>query len=598
MAIQIMSILLMLGVAYVWSARGFLSSLLNMAVTLASGAIAFGLMEWSTEVTLGLSDSALLRDLAPALGLLVPFVLSLVVLSVLVNVFVRANARVNVVMDWVGGALCGLVSGVIVAGVFGIGSQMIRMNADALEYRGAEFNNSGSVTRTEGLWIPVDRWTSKMYAMMSNNALATDTPLSIWRPHVAYEGAMRRLGPSEMLLRNSLTEKDFRFIARYTVGSGDKDIPLASLVGDSKPVLSVEGEPVSGRVYTEGYVVQFEASAREKNGQVVMSPGQVTLVAMKPDGITSASYSPVAVISQARGDSKQIGRWRFDAKDVFIGSAGAETKPLFAIEFVIPKDQRPLALYVRGVRVDVVTDVVSFAPVKSAIDFDDLATVERVISRGRFLESVSPSLAGKSAFMRNPKGVGAVPVTPQGGQTAVIQMSNALPGGVFLDASFLTGAKVNDKARVITSGKVQLPVKDLSPAGTEMNLRIDSIDPGEGTAIVLVDVSRTSPLSMVQPENAEFTGQPQLVSVDGQRFPAIGYVYESGGNFTLALDATRPIMSFDEVPSVSRSMDGQKLILIFRVNVGVTIDKWVVGETILKEIVPPQKTQAQRLRGQ
>lgn len=596
MAIQIMSILLMLGVAYVWSARGFLSSLLNMAVTLASGAIAFGLMEWSTEVALGMGDGALIRDLAPALGLLVPFVLSLVILSVLVNVFVRANARVNVVMDWVGGALCGLVSGVVVAGVFGIGSQMIRMNADALEYRGAEFNNSGSVTRSEGLWIPFDRWTSKMYASMSNNALATDTPLSIWRPHVAYEGAMRRLGPSEMLLRNSLTEKDFKFLTRYTVGYGTDDVPVARLVGDSKPVLSVEGEAVSGRAYTEGYVLQFEASAREKSGQVVISPGQVSLVALKADGLSSATYSPVAVISQARGDSKQIGRWRFDSKDVFIGSAGAETKPIFAFEFVIPKEQRPIALFVRGVRVDLTTDLATYAPIKSVTDIKDPADAERAIARGRLMDLIAPATVGKAALARNPKGVGAVAVTAQPGQEAAIVMSNALPRGIFLDASFLTGAKVNDKARVIVEGKISLPEKDLSPAGTEMNLRIDAIDPGQGTSVVMVNVSRWSPLSMVQPENAEFTGAPQLVSVDGQRFQAIGYIYRSGGRFTLSMDASRPISSFDEVPSVSRSMEGQDLVLIFRVSTGVTIDKWVVGETVLKEIVPPQKAQPQRLR--
>jgi hypothetical protein len=62
------------------------------------------------------------------------------------------------------------------------------------------------------------------------------------------------------------------------------------------------------------------------------------------------------------------------------------------------------------------------------------------------------------------------------------------------------------------------------------------------------------------------------------------------------MDVASPIKSFDEVPSISRSMEGQDLILIFRVSTGVTIDKWVVGDTILKEIVPPQKAQAQRLR--
>ncbi|MFN7429818.1 MAG: hypothetical protein ACK5TP_04450, partial [bacterium] len=233
MVIQLLAILLMLAIAYVWSARGFLSSLLNMAVVLTSGAIAFGSYEFMTAALLGASEGRLLTDIAPGLGLLLPFTLSLIILSVLVNVFVRANVRVTPMVDWIGGAACGVVAGMVVSGIFMIGSQMIRMSPDALEYQGAKAVNNGSVVRSGGLWLPVDRWVAGLYGYLSINSLETGRPLSVWRPHMAYEGAMNRIGPAEILMRNSLREKDVKFLGRYTVGMGS-NIPLPRLLGDGK----------------------------------------------------------------------------------------------------------------------------------------------------------------------------------------------------------------------------------------------------------------------------------------------------------------------------------------------------------------------------
>ncbi|MFN7557946.1 MAG: hypothetical protein ACK5RX_01075 [bacterium] len=591
MVIQLLAILLMLAIAYVWSARGFLSSLLNMAVVLTSGAIAFGSYEFMTAALLGASEGRLLTDIAPGLGLLLPFTLSLIILSVLVNVFVRANVRVTPMVDWIGGAACGVVAGMVVSGIFMIGSQMIRMSPDALEYQGAKAVNNGSVVRSGGLWLPVDRWVAGLYGYLSINSLETGRPLSVWRPHMAYEGAMNRIGPAEILMRNSLREKDVKFLGRYTVGMGS-NIPLPRLVGDGKDVQMVTGETITAPAYTQGFVVQFEASSREKTGQTIISPGQVTLVAMRPDGVSSAALSPVAVVSQAKGDQKNLGRWRFDSRDVYIGTPGAETRPMFFFEFVIPETYRPLALYVRGVRFDLTTDD-RYTPIKSNVDFKTPEERDRLITRNRFESTILGEKANANALVNNPKGVTGVPA---GSPNSILRVANNLPFGVFLDASFMSGLDKTEKGMAITGGKLRLPRKDLSPAGTEMNLRVDAFDPGNGTAIVQLDISRNSPLSPVQPNNSEFVKAPALIGIDGQRFEAIGYVYRTSSDFTVSFDPAKPIRNFDDLPSVSRSIEGQDLILIFRVSVGVRIEKYAVGNTVLGEFVPPQAATQQRVR--
>ncbi|MCU0688127.1 MAG: CvpA family protein [Phycisphaerales bacterium] len=606
MVIQILAILVFLGVAYVWSARGFFTSLLNLGVTIASGAIAFGLWEWSERTLLGLSDSRLLSDLAPGLGLALPFALSLVILTVIVSVLLRSNTRLDAWADWTGGIICGLVSGIIVAGITMISTQSVRMNPDALEFQGAASANTGSVVRDTNLWLPVDRMTVGIYAFLSNNTLATSTPLGVWRPHAAEEGPMRRLGPSGFLLRNALRNDEVSLLGRYTVGRG-KNIPIAQLVGDAKPVQSVDGATISGNAYIEGFLLEFTAAAREKTGQVIASPGQITLVARRPDGLGSIALSPFAMVSQAKGDALQVGRWRFDARDVYIAAPGADAKPKFAFEFLVPADHTPMAIYVRGVRFDIATvnSDRSVSLMNSMADVEDIGTYTTAITRNRFdrilgRETDEGTGRVRGGFIRNPKGVSSLTVTaPQGGGDPQVRIANTLPGGVFLDSSFMSGVDLTEKGNGIRKGRIRLKRENLSPAGAEQSVRVEAFDPGTGTAIVFINISRSSPVSPVQPSVSDVTGAPFLVDTNGQRYPAIGYVFRTANEFEVSFDAQSPISNIigRDVPSVSRSVEGQDLFLVFRVNIGVSINYYAIGDTIVGEISPPQRAAQQTLRG-
>lgn len=73
-------------------------------------------------------------------------------------------------------------------------------------------------------------------------------------------------------------------------------------------------------------------------------------------------------------------------------------------------------------------------------------------------------------------------------------------------------------------------------------------------------------------------------------------MYRTSSDFTVSFDPAKPIRNFDDLPSVSRSIEGQDLILIFRVSVGVRIEKYAVGNTVLGEFVPPQAVAQQRVR--
>src|SRR5882757_4289866 len=103
--------------AYIWCTRGFFSSLIHMVCVIAAGAVAFGVWE---PVSYFLIKSfpergfgSALGEMAWGLGLAVPFALTLAILRGVIDKLLPFNAQVEGPANYIGGVICGLVSGVI-----------------------------------------------------------------------------------------------------------------------------------------------------------------------------------------------------------------------------------------------------------------------------------------------------------------------------------------------------------------------------------------------------------------------------------------------------------------------------------------------------
>jgi hypothetical protein len=575
MFVSITAIIVALAIGYVWSARGFFSALLNLGVILASGAIAFGLYEPLRAALLGAGDGELLRQTYDGAALVLPFVLSSAILSALVNSVVRANTKVGVAADWAGGIVCGLAAGLIVGGFFALAFGRTRIKQDFLEYTAIETDNGGSMVRSS-LLVPLDEWVVNFYAAASRGSLFSSEPLALHRPHFAHEGPLNRVSPKEMMVRYGVTENDFRLLGRYTVAQ-DKPVSVQELVGDNKPVLDINGRTISGAGSIEGYVLQFRAGAREKFGQVVVSPATATLVLHNFDRSKALTLQPIAAVSQARGDSRDIGRWRFDTKEVFIASAGADAEPIFALEFVVPSDPaeqwKPAELFVRGVRVELAD---SGGNVKAPLaKFTVPAERDAVIAARTLFGGAGTALSGTGASVR---------IQPDSGD-GPIRMGHGLPLGMVLDASTLQGLTLTP-GNQIREGRFEAAKKDISSVGVDRSLRVTHFHPSDGQAIVMMDVGLSSPFSTISPESSSATGAPALIDDLGQRYEAIGYYYEVGGRVEISFFPARPLTSLNDAPSISRSRDDQKLLLIFRVSVGVKLKTYAIGTTAIKEFSP------------
>jgi hypothetical protein len=589
--------------ALIWATRGLFSAMLHLCCTLAAGAIAFGLWEPTAMWLLNSQSSdpsSFIVDIAWCAGLLVPFALALTILSATVNAVVRANLIVPSGANLAGGAICGALAGSITVGIFIIGASNLRQQSDWLGYTPVESDANGSLVAKSPMLIPFDRIVAGIYQHASRNALDTETPLSRWRPALAEEGhALRRASEGDFFLRTSIIPNAAKLMARYTIGATgpvqtNQDLLGTSFDGDfkpySKPILTLDGQ-TPGPSYVEAYAVQFLAGAKEKGGQIIIGPGQVQLIYETGDGSQSAMALPVAIISQAKGESREVGRWALDAKDILIPSVGGGADPVMVFEFLVPRDDknptRPLALMVKGIRLPLVQDDKVVAP-----------KVQFASSRERYDALSSESLmAAMASGGIDFKGEGEkfkVDATAQGNP---VRAYKNLPWNLNLAVDNLRGLEVDEKdGNAIVNGEGKFRESELPQRGTSRGLIVDAFSPGDGTSIVQIDVTQGSEFSFSEGESADATGAPRLVDTQGQTYQAIGFVYKDQGLIHVRFTPGTPLTDKSDAPSMSRSRTDQKMFIVFRVSANVQLSKYVIGSKVIKQFEPPVKIEGSQRR--
>lgn len=568
------------GVTYLWSARGFYSSLLNMVVTICSAVIAVSVWEPTAYWLMDQLTDQWLLDGVWGMALVVPFVIIQAVLSLAVNAVLRANVKVNSAADYVGGAVCGLVAGFMCAGIILQSGAMLRAKADAIsEPMVIRESGSGAPVRSSGLLLPYDRMFGSLMSGLSATTFSTGTPLASWRPQFADEPYLLRMGPSDMFLKYSYKTGDAKLKGRYTVGK-DAQLPLKDLVGDSKPVKTIDGEIVSPQSYVEGYVVQFGAGAREQGGQVVVGPGMFTLVMKNRQSDTVITAHPFAMVSQAKGESLDMGRWRFDTPEMYVSSAGAGSDPVMAFEFMIPRgDWVPMALYVRGIRHSLLDETVEpakeRAPSKqfaSIAEYTDFYQGTGVIEFSGGTGQIVTEGSGKINTRRTEPG------------DLPLRDTNFI--GDRFNKSYMNGLELDAKKQII-NGEATLAAEAVLGVGTDKSLMVENFAAGDSSVIIRVDAGPKSRWFIRGDKSEGATGAPKLIDDKGQVFECIGYYYRRGNDIRVRFTPGRPVKDKAELPSISKTDDTIKFFLIFRVSLNTGIKQYAVGNTVLDELDPP-----------
>jgi hypothetical protein len=601
MPLSIISIVVMLGLAYIWLTRGFFSALLHLTCTIIAGAIAFAAWEpmsyWLLDGAPTGGFMSFVGGAAWGLGLLIPFAVSLALLRLIVDKLLPANVVLDRKLDYIGGGICGISAGAITAGLLAISLSFFRFGND-FPSQPITYGSGGSLVRTSNLWVPVDKLTANLYGSLSERAFRTAEPLAHWHPDLAEEGATMRLSCFDGRGRNTTRTSDFVVQSRFTVGDGGK-APLKELLqdrwnpGSGQKVVDLDGKPFPETSHIEGFVVNFKAGAKEKDGKVAVGGAQVRLVLENNDE-ERMTVLPVAVSSQAEADKPTPARWRYDAADTYIASIGGAADSLFAFEFVCPPGYHPVALYVKGVRHDVEDNKTRNPKQKfnSSADRDNaIATGFGLIaaatgkSGGTNLASgaVDDSESVKLTRQQPPNSGGGQLPPPEG-----MRISEMLP---FVIQKGLHGDLELDEENnknIIKTGSCTLTLDTLQNRGLEKPIQIQRLQTDSSTIIVQVDVSQNSRMSILgKSTNSDENPPPALFDTNGTKYEPVGYIYQDETKIVVSFKPGEPITTMSQLPTLSRSRPAQKLTLIFRCSKNVNLKYFGLGNKAMATFDPP-----------
>ncbi len=576
--------------AYIWCTRGFFSSLIHMVCVIAAGAIAFGVWELLAEI---------LREKAPerggmswisgaamGLSLALPFAISLAILRGVIDKILPANAQCEKVADYVGGGVCGVISGVISAGILVLSTGMLRTDPDFLGYQAASYTGGvgrGSIEKSKDSMVPwVDRIVAGMYSQLSLTTFRSSEPLAKWYPDLAtYPGELRLTFEGKS--RNAVARRDVSLLSWYTVGNTTQGAPIRSLLSDkwsdnAQKISDLNGDEISGNHYLAGFTCKFKAAAREKTGSFFIGNSQVRLVIAATDddeNPETRALHPIAVVSRTDSATRvAYARFRYDSDNMYFSSVGAESEPTFAFEFAIPAGFKPLALYVKGVRL--MPEGGFEKPFKAYATTSERDTQ---IEDGDFpnMGGVGPILGpdGKPVQDTNVvSGPIANPVTVSNSIGFTVQKGTE--GGSLTVVDDGKGWSIQDGTSKIKRGG--------NTAGLEKALRIDRFSVNQDTALVkiIVTPSQRSEEFVKAMESADVNAIPLVEDTNGTTYQAIGYIYRDTSKIEIRYTQSTPLKNFGEAPRVTRNTPDKELTLLFVVNNGVDLINFRVGETVLQ----------------
>jgi len=585
MIMNIGVIAFVLGVAYAWMVRGAFNSMIHALCVFFGGAIALALWEPLSMLLISLAPdrgfASALLDASWGLGLLVPFAAATALLRVATDKLIPANIKNAGALDYAGGAVFGLVSGVLSAGILVIGISHLRLPSTFLGYQPVWYHEDrdGYLVDQGPMWIPVTDITGAVYKGVSTGSMSTGEPLAKWRPDLDATGFAARISPGDGAGRNTIKPGSFEALSRYIVGAESGSTEKASLIGEEDYKDFASG--TVGAAYLAGFVIEFGPEAKEVGdggGQVVVSNGQVRLLMTHKESGETRTAFPLATISES-SEPGRYGRWVYDSKDVFITSTGGKSRVQMGFEFLVPADYEPLALYVRQIRVPM-----------SAFEADpetfaDASQRDKKIPDGSILTGAVGTVEYDTSL--------AVEVdTAQEGTRSVIFATASLGAVMSSQTGKQRGLDINEQNQIV-GGEVTLLREQVGrQAVSGKSLRVEEFLVGRGQKMVQLKVGdgKGAPIpGGLLDEGAKNLPVDEplvLVDTDGTRYEAIGYIFEEE-NYILRYTPGSTLSGIRDLPAISRSKTGQELELLFLTTVGVEIETFAVGDRVLMRFVPP-----------
>jgi hypothetical protein len=567
-------------IAYIWMARGLWSAFLHMVCVILAGALAFAVWEPVSLFFAG-TGTGMLVDTAWGLGLALPFVVFLLVLRVACDKLVPANVDFDGIVNTVGGLACGLVAGVLSGGILAMSVGSMRTDTELLGVQAIKYQPTGYLTREENLWTRCDTITAAFYEKLSSGALVPPSGESLGRrhPNLADENWLLRVNYGEGKSLYTIPPDSFEVVKHFVYSPSDpKDLFHDTFKDAAQQFAYTDNQTPSGPSEVYGYVVKFKTTAMETGGRLRVGPGQMRLVVQKSDDpYDTMGVQPFAVAAPGAGGTQEYGRWRYDTQSLFFENPAAST---WAFEFVVPKGSKPVALYVKGIPVDV-------SGMQPAGKYSSPGERDAAAKTG-FPGGASAGprdYAKAETFKRDPNDFGGP-----------IRVGDSLPYGLVIQKGTEKDLEISSDNHLVGGDVAKFRSDELKNQGLEPSLQIRRLGSSsdDDVAIVQVVVDAKNPkFGLVAKTGWNPKDPAKLIDSGGGEHLACGYVHKrSGGETWVYFNPQQQLTSLTdhEMPLMSSSAPDRELTLIFRVPKGRQITEFAVGNMVLAKFVPPVPT--------
>jgi hypothetical protein len=273
---------------------------------------------------------------------------------------------------------------------------------------------------------------------------------------------------------------------------------------------------------------------------------------------------------------------------VFIASSGAASEAIMAFEFPVMNGFEPVALYVKGVRVDVESIRGGPAPTFASASERDSGLASLGVGNPAALPSAGTGDQDTRVSTESRPG--------QVAQVPGFSITNAIPIFALQEGQHQTVELGKNSEWFVIRGQLKATVEEARrwPNVTERNLRINNFIAVNDRVMVQVEVTSLpggvpNRMSLLGKsfDAAEALLPPLLVDTAGESYQPVGFVYIDEQMYELSFDPSRPIRAMSELPTLSRSRPAQRLVLIFQVSLGREIKSFNKGSKIIAEFVPP-----------
>ena len=580
---NIVIILFILAMIYMGTVQGLFSSFLHLMVVIAAGTLAFALWE---PLTVGLLIKYV-PLFAWTLGLLVPFGVLLIVLRMTSDKLVPANMNFPGIMNVILGGGCGLLSGLLTAGIVVIGLGFLPLGPDLGGYQPYSVAAGGVLQPTGGkLWVPVNSVAGNFYSGLSRGAFASKTPMALYKPELDTQMSLIRV-------RNDYVSIVASPEAVEVTGAYITD--TAGLVDGLSPEMAdILGSKINQPgaklviVDTEWSVVQ---NTVDGDRALRLPSSHVRLIAQSTE-----SGNKDVILEGPVGFTKPIG----DGRVFYPYNSGSQMayttapKSTFGFVYIVPAGYEPMFPQVRFLRLNMPEDnqivsntdevlAVLGQPEPAAPEVDDEATADAGPSDTNQATTTVSDRTGMRA----------------GSYVLDVTVTNRLP--ITASKNTISGltATDGDNGAYIVSGSTGSARKPGQSVGARNKIVGFDIAPHEAMVRVKVTSDQNQTIFGAGLSAAAALNPIWLEDNSGNKWYVTAWVWQKASkDQEIHFDAFTPIQSSKQTP-ISRMGDGDDFYFYFsitRPQAGqppLDLVRYSIGDISSQEFEPPLRIESQ-----